>query len=45
MPDMLQIEVHANGISPTLIATDYKGGKAIVEEYADFGCQLPRQNQ
>lgn len=27
--DMRQIEVHDKGVSPTLIATDYKGGKAI----------------
>lgn len=27
--DMRQIEVHAEGVAPTLIATDYKGGKAI----------------
>ncbi len=27
--DMRQIEVHKKGVSPTLIATDYKGGKAV----------------
>ncbi len=27
--DMRQIEVHEKGVSPTLIATDYKGGKAV----------------
>ncbi len=30
--DMRQIEVHDNGVAPTLIATDYKGGKAICYE-------------
>lgn len=27
--DMRQVEVHDKGIAPTLIATDYKGGKAV----------------
>ena len=30
--DMRQVDVHDKGVSPTLIATDYKGGKAIVGE-------------
>ena len=30
--DMRQVEVHDKGVSPTLIATDYKGGKAVVGE-------------
>jgi site-specific DNA-cytosine methylase len=30
--DMWQVEVHDKGVSPTLIATDYKGGKAVVGE-------------
>ncbi|MBO5308137.1 MAG: DNA cytosine methyltransferase [Lentisphaeria bacterium] len=30
--DMRQIEVHAEGVAPTLIATDYKGGKAVCED-------------
>ena len=30
--DMRQIEVHDKGVSPTLIATDYKGGKAICQD-------------
>ena len=32
--DMRQIEVHAEGVAPTLIATDYKGGKAVCEDVA-----------
>ncbi len=30
--DMRQIEVHDSGVAPTLIATDYKGGKAVCQE-------------
>ncbi len=30
--DMRQIEVHDTGVAPTLIATDYKGGKAICQD-------------
>ena len=30
--DMRQVEVHEKGVSPTLIATDYKGGKAVCQE-------------
>ena len=30
--DMRKVDVHDKGVSPTLIATDYKGGKAIVGE-------------
>lgn len=29
--DMRQVEVHEKGVSPTLIATDYKGGKAVCQ--------------
>lgn len=30
--DIRQIEVHEKGISPTLVATDYKGGKAVMAD-------------
>ncbi len=30
--DMRQIKVHDSGVAPTLIATDYKGGKAVCQE-------------
>lgn len=30
--DMRQIDTHDKGVAPTLIATDYKGGKAIVDD-------------
>ncbi len=30
--DIRQVEAHEKGISPTLMATDYKGGKAVMED-------------